>query len=224
MAEQDDAHVRPALWMTALIVAAWIAGTIWSRGSMMPQGAPLPPSLLLLLPLSSTVALLVGFRAAHLAFIVCLVVFAIYWRARPAMGPLETTAHVNFLLALLTLQIFVWGFHVTFRRLDLLLGAQQRIIGLRLEEHARLVNTLVSDIKSCLTAMRPHFDATRLIAPKSLHTEQSSLTEILRKAQAFQRPRGGGLEPGGGGVRRLARRSAGSSLQPRRSRESFLPS
>jgi hypothetical protein len=61
-------------------LALW-AGSAWSFA---PAGAPLPPLLLPLLLCSSAVALLLGFRAGHLAFAACLVVILAYFVRHPA--------------------------------------------------------------------------------------------------------------------------------------------
>ena len=80
MPTRDAVPVRPALLLSAWLVAVWLATLAWSNWSLEPLGAPLPPAFLPLLLCSSAVALLLGFRAGHLAFVGCLVLLVLYFR------------------------------------------------------------------------------------------------------------------------------------------------
>jgi signal transduction histidine kinase len=139
--------------------------------------------VLLVLPASSAVAVLVGFRAGNVVFVGCLALVVAYFRSHPTVSPLQLTARFNLLITLVTIQIFAWGFQNTFRRANQLLRAQQRVIGLRIEEHAQLVKALVTDIGACLASMELYFRRTQPPDAVALRVKQETLLEIINRAK-----------------------------------------
>ena len=166
-------------WAAALVAASALGG--WSFGQL---GPPFPTGLLLLVPISSALAVLVGFRAGNVAFVVCLAFVLGYFRLHPTLDPLQRTARFNLLVTFVTVQIFAWGFQASFRRANQLLSAQQRVIALRLEEHAQLVKALVTDITARLAAMQPHLQLTRPTDATALRSEQEALAEVIHRAKS----------------------------------------
>jgi signal transduction histidine kinase len=183
MFSQDARALRPALlltfaWAAALVVTSALGG--WSFQQL---GPPFPTAVLLLLPISSAVAVLVGFRAGNVVFVTCLAFLVIYFRSHPTVAPLQLTSRFNLLITMITVQIFAWGFQKTFRRVNDLLRAQQRVIALRIEEHAQLVKALVTDIGACLVSMEPHFRGTQPTDTPALRIRQETLLEIIKRAK-----------------------------------------
>lgn len=142
-----------------MLAAAFVL--VASGFELSPHGAPFPPLLMWVLPVGSAVSLLLGFRAGNLAFAGCLALVVGYAVTHPGADVRTRTARFALLLSLITRQIFVWGFQSTFGRAKRLLDEQQRVIGLRIDEHARLVRTLVDDVQSCLASMTQHFRRRR---------------------------------------------------------------
>lgn len=183
MPARDAVPVRPALLLSALVLVASAALWAWSGWSLAPAGAPLPPLFLPLMLCGSAVALLVGFRAGHLAFATCLLVVFAHFGRHPARGPAESTARSNLVLALATLQFFVWSFHSTFQKAQRLLDEQLRVISLRIEEHARLVKALVTDITRCLDGMGAALDQQQASPTGPLREQQEALLGVIRQAR-----------------------------------------
>jgi len=183
MPARDAVPVRPALLLSAVVLVAWAALWAGSAWSFQPVGAPLPPLLLPLVLFSSAVALLFGFRAGHFAFAVCLVATVVYFVRHPAGGPAAVTARTNLLVALAVLQFFVWSFHSTFQRARRVLDEQLRVIGLRIDEHARLVKTLVTDIKRRLDGMETALGKTPAAQSRQLREHQEALMSVIQRAR-----------------------------------------
>ncbi len=177
---------RQTLGLSAAVLLAVLLVAVLSGFRLDPPGAPFPPLLLWVLPVGSAVSLLFGFRAGNVAFLVCLVLCVVYARTHPPAGVQAATARFSLLLSLVTLQIFIWGFQSTFNRAKQLLRDQQRVLSLRVAEHARLVQTLVDDVQGRLAAMLPHFHSDRFASHESLETlrtQQAGLRDALRRSQ-----------------------------------------
>lgn len=188
MPAHDAVPVRSALLLSALVLLALAALWAGSSWSFEPVGAPLPPLLLPLMLCSSAVALLFGFRAGHLAFVVCLLATVAYFSRHPAGGPAGATARSNLLVALAVLQFFVWSFHSTFRKALRVLDEQLRVIGLRIDEHARLVKTLVTDIKRCLDGMKAALGEPSAAQTRQLREQQETLMSVIHRARLALEP------------------------------------
>lgn len=175
--------LRQALRLSASVALVVLLVLVASGFDLDPPGAPFPPLLLWTLPVGAAVSLLFGFRAGNVAFAACVLAVVLYGRAHPAGSVQAMTARFALLLSLVTLQIFVWGFQSTFGRAQQLLRDQQRVIQLRVEEHARLVQTLVEDVRARLLSMASHFQADRFTGLDPLRAEQDELVSVLRRAQ-----------------------------------------
>jgi signal transduction histidine kinase len=159
------------LWFAVILLEAW------------QPSSSFPAALLVLFVFPSLALLLIGSAAGSVAFVAVIVAVAAYFAAHPAAGPRELNIRVNFTMCLLTTQIFLWGFHVMFRRLGKVLEAQSSAIAGRLEERAKLTKMLVADIKSSLEGITPRMIEGRLADLATLRGVQQRLAGILREAQ-----------------------------------------
>jgi signal transduction histidine kinase len=183
MLERDAELIRPALVLSALVLVASLALWAGSGWSLAPVGAPVPPLFLPLMLCSSAVALLASFRAGHVAFVSCLVLVIAHFVRHPGRGPVESTARSNLLLSLATLQFFVWSFHSTFQKAQRLLDEQLRVITLRIDEHARLVKALVTDITRCQDGMATALSGASAVQSGPLRAQQEALMGVIRQAR-----------------------------------------
>src|SRR5262245_23616714 len=145
MSDEEAVPRRQALWLSASVALVVLLVWLVVELALDPFVSLIPPLLLWTLPVGGAVSLLLGFRAGNVAFVACLVALVVYFRYEPPHDVQMATARFALVSSLITLQIFVWGFQSTFARAQGLLSAQQRLLELRVAEHARLVQTLVED-------------------------------------------------------------------------------
>ena len=167
-------------WVWFALAAAFVA---IANDALSDSNSALPKSLLLLLPLGSLAALRLGFGVGNVVYGASLVLLVAYFVTHSAPTALVASSRANLLLAFLTTHLFVQRFQAAFRRASSVLERQGRVMAERVDEQARLTNTLVSEIEGELEAMRSHFGSGAGVEVSALRNEQQTLIKTLKDAQ-----------------------------------------